>query len=513
MTDSKFEPGERAQASVVATSTRVQALEALIQSSLEELAAGNRPETADALLFIGNWNDALPRLLIHDPVLEPVDKIVWAVIKTCTDPRRGTAFPSYGTIARLANVSAEGTVARALSILRLTRWLTLCGRVRDRRGRFRGSVYALHDEPLPLADTLHLDNDYFGLAQRASRHAHARVRLVANSLIRSLEMDTAEGVDVEAATDVVVARIEAQRLIAQHDGMSAPPDPSRTPSSARGKLFSRSFALRSEMLPAPSPERGVRKGSRATMADQHQNLTVVSSSPAQGHRTEHPLQNLKVETDQNSRHENSMPQILKSTRSSSCSKETTTTGNRCTTQNSKSVEVGESRLANPQSTDPGADDQSLYRWPRWLSPNARHLALLELRKVPVASRQGLLDLLEQRHQDGERGAAKPLHSPVQYLRSLCQLANAGRITAQPDPPAPGSAATADPQTDTQIAHEHARQRLRAAEGDHRHWLRLISMTTDPERKAEWQDQADRAKAECEHYRAVCHATREMPTGT
>ena len=32
------------------------------------------------MLFMGNWHQAVPAMVIQDPVLEPVDKLVWMVI-------------------------------------------------------------------------------------------------------------------------------------------------------------------------------------------------------------------------------------------------------------------------------------------------------------------------------------------------------------------------------------------------------------------------------------------------
>jgi len=65
-----------------------------------------------------------------------------------------TAFPSYDTLASKANVSSTSTISRAIAILRLTRWLTLCAKERQKSGQFKGNVYILHDEPLPFLDAL-----------------------------------------------------------------------------------------------------------------------------------------------------------------------------------------------------------------------------------------------------------------------------------------------------------------------------------------------------------------------
>jgi hypothetical protein len=69
--------------------------------------------------------------------------------------RRRDAFPTYeqlrpwlASMPCAAQASHE-TVARALTLLRLTRWLSLVRRRRDpKTGRILGNLYVLHDEPL-----------------------------------------------------------------------------------------------------------------------------------------------------------------------------------------------------------------------------------------------------------------------------------------------------------------------------------------------------------------------------
>ena len=134
------------------------ALDALIRETIARGRRGGSTPAADALLFLGNWHHAFPALVVEDPVLEPVDKLVWMVVyRSAHGTGSKAVFPSYADIARRANVSSSSTVSRAIAILRATRWLSLCARSRDANGRFAGNVYALHDEPLPLADALHLD--------------------------------------------------------------------------------------------------------------------------------------------------------------------------------------------------------------------------------------------------------------------------------------------------------------------------------------------------------------------
>lgn len=170
------------------------ALDALIQSVVAKVEASADAEASDRMVFLGNRHAALPTAVIADRVLEPVDKVVWMVISLAArETGADAAFPGYETIGKLANIASRSTIARAIAILRATRWLTLCARVRRASGTFQGNVYALHDEPLPLADAVHLDAEYMMFLDRATDHAHARVRAVARGVLDSIDDDVQAG--------------------------------------------------------------------------------------------------------------------------------------------------------------------------------------------------------------------------------------------------------------------------------------------------------------------------------
>lgn len=195
------------------------ALDALIRETVARTRGAGDSATVDALLFLGNRHHSFPAMVVQDPVLEPVDKLVWMVIcQSGRDTGAGAAFPSYGDIARLANVSSTSTVSRAIAILRATRWLSLCARTREASGRFGGNVYALHDEPLPLADALHLDPGYMAFLRDAGNHHHARVRRVVTAISASLDEDIRSGKDVLAPVNRIERRLEAVRAIQQGGG-------------------------------------------------------------------------------------------------------------------------------------------------------------------------------------------------------------------------------------------------------------------------------------------------------
>lgn len=186
------------------------ALDALIRAVIARVEASVGEGSADRMVFLGNRHESFPTAVIKDRVLEPVDKVVWMVIMLAVRETGGdTAFPGYEAIGQQANVSSRSTIARAIAILRATRWLTLCARVRRASGRFHGNVYALHDEPLPLADALHLDADYMTFLGSAIDHGHARVRAVAQGVLDSLDEDIQAGQAICRQEHPIERRLES----------------------------------------------------------------------------------------------------------------------------------------------------------------------------------------------------------------------------------------------------------------------------------------------------------------
>jgi len=164
------------------------AVDALIQASVARVYG--EPVANDAMLFVGDRDGAIPDGVIQDATLEPVDKIVWMVIKRyATDGGSCSTFPNYAEICRRANIASKTTIVRCVAILRITRWLSLCARVREPCGRFRRNIYALHDEALPLLDALHLDPQYQHFLDASLTHPHNRVRGVAKRALAILEAD------------------------------------------------------------------------------------------------------------------------------------------------------------------------------------------------------------------------------------------------------------------------------------------------------------------------------------
>ena len=173
------------------------ALGTLIETTVERTLDNGSKRPGDGMLFLGSRLTTFPVRVVQDRVLEPVDKLVWMIILLqARASSTQAAFPSYDYIQKTANIASKSTVARSIAVLRATRWLTLCARVRERSGRYGGNVYALHAAPLSLADVLHLDSGYMAFLQNAQQHAHARVQRVANGVLESLDAEIRNGVDV-----------------------------------------------------------------------------------------------------------------------------------------------------------------------------------------------------------------------------------------------------------------------------------------------------------------------------
>ena len=81
-------------------------------------------------------------------------------------------------------------MARALTLLRLTRWLSLVRRRRDpKTGRIQGNLYVLHDEPLSPFEAMQLDADYLGLVSQALIHAAKAVQIVGMNTLKEIAED------------------------------------------------------------------------------------------------------------------------------------------------------------------------------------------------------------------------------------------------------------------------------------------------------------------------------------
>ena len=342
------------------------ALDKLIKATIARVEASRDGGAADTVLFLGNRHQSFPTAVIRDPVLEPVDKLVWMVIMLAVrETGANAAFPSYETISRLANVSSRSTIARAIAILRASRWLTLCGRLRKASGRFRGNVYALHDEPLPLADVIHLDGDYMAFLNKAVSHGHARVRTVAKGVLASIDEDVRGGRDVCALEHPIERRLQSA-VSTGNEGLR------------------RFFSFTRDAI------QQIRQDS-------------MGNIQARDHR------------DQNSNSVETRVQKSNAHKSNSG----------CSSSNNKKTTTTTSGEDASKFMHAGEHGEPLV-YPRRLGENQRDIANRYLSKLAPADRQPILDELEGRFQAEQKGM-KPVYDEISFLFRLCERMKSGEF--------------------------------------------------------------------------------------
>ncbi len=161
--------------------TRV--LKRLIAAALAQQKPSYHGTEPRALLLLEPNCSGLPSALIEDSILEPVDKLIWLVLMVRACHGDGvTLLPAHRELAKSANVVARQTASRSLAILRCRRWLTVCHTSWRKDGQRKGSAYALHATPLPIADTIYLDPHYAAFLKELSDQHQGRVQKAASAV-------------------------------------------------------------------------------------------------------------------------------------------------------------------------------------------------------------------------------------------------------------------------------------------------------------------------------------------
>jgi len=243
--------------------------------------------------------------------------------------------------------------------------LTLCGRMRKASGRFRGNVYALHDEPLPLADVIHLDGDYMAFLKKAVSHGHARVRTVAKGVLASIDEDVGGGRDVCALEHPIERRIQSA-VSTGNEGLR------------------RFFSFTRDAI---------------------QQIRQDSMGNRQA-RDHHDQNSNSVET-----------QVRKSNVQKSNSG--------CSSSNNKKTTTTTSGEGASKILHAGENGESLV-YPRRLGDNQRDIANRYLSTLAPEDRQPILDELEGRLQAEQKGM-KPVYDEISFLFRLCELMKSGEF--------------------------------------------------------------------------------------
>ena len=172
--------------------SRGHALKNLVNHLIASLPSSQQGAGEDqlGLVYLGTVHDSIPRLLILDQGLRLEERCVWQIMRICIiDPARPASLLTQQQLAHHCCVDRK-TLRRYLYALRANRWVTQCAKIHG-----RGTIWALHDEPLALPDTLLLDPDYMAFIQECGRSDIKRLREVGLGVLRTLQHQTAIGLD------------------------------------------------------------------------------------------------------------------------------------------------------------------------------------------------------------------------------------------------------------------------------------------------------------------------------
>ena len=257
------------------------ALSALFDEALRHLepkepAQGTAP-SQDCFLYSGNRHESVPRRLFLDRRLTPLERNAWQVFRLMLNQDGVTAFPTYEQLRPwLASMPCAGsasheTVARALTLLRLTRWLSLVRRRRDpKTGRILGNLYVLHDEPLTPFEAMQLDADYLELVSQALGHSAKAVQVVGLNTLKEIADDPLlSGRTLPSRLQVLAERLARQGIGAteSYPQGGASHDSEEGPASL----------LRNGERPSSDSEAGPKPASDASLRNPKQDRTVRSS--------------------------------------------------------------------------------------------------------------------------------------------------------------------------------------------------------------------------------------------
>lgn len=171
-------------------------LSTVLDNALKRLGGQEAHGNGDGFLFSGNRHETVPRSLLLDTRLTPLERNAWQVFRLLLNDDGVTAFPTYEQLRNyLASVpcgaqASHETVAKTLTLLRLTRWLSLARRRRDSStGRVLGNLYVLHDRPLSPFEAMQIDPEYMSLVSHTLKHANKGIQRVGLAVLEEISLD------------------------------------------------------------------------------------------------------------------------------------------------------------------------------------------------------------------------------------------------------------------------------------------------------------------------------------
>ena len=137
----------------------------------------------DRALLLRGFEGPIPDAeLLHDALLEPVDKTLWLVLEL--QARSGAdTLPGHPELAARVNVRCRATIGKAMTVLRCTRWLTLCTRFGSGPQR---PTCILNASPRALDGTLFLDPGYRDFLRQTASVCRHRAQAIAEQVLATV---------------------------------------------------------------------------------------------------------------------------------------------------------------------------------------------------------------------------------------------------------------------------------------------------------------------------------------
>lgn len=178
-----------------------------IAKKLDNINSENTAQCSqtDSLVYIGHWQDAIPRAIWVDPVLDAIDVRCWGIIRTQALVGSAVILSLHRLLQNQLGYS-KPTVSKVLYVLRLTRWISLCSKLRSESGEFKGHIYAIHDAPISITDAIYLDKGYITFVKQQRQHHHQQIKRIADNIWQALNHSIASQeafLDEQGATPTI----------------------------------------------------------------------------------------------------------------------------------------------------------------------------------------------------------------------------------------------------------------------------------------------------------------------
>ncbi len=336
-------------------------------------------DTKDSLFFVGSWHDSIPRAIWTDPLLDGTDVRIWGFLRSLVKPDVPAVVSVNARLEEALGYS-KTTVTRSLSVLRTTRWISLCSKIRDERGRFRGHVYAVNVEPLSFGDAIRMDPGYLDFIEEQTRIKHPKVREIATAVLALIDEQIGNNRDI-TEEESLVSRFSS----AEHGNRSV-----AETESHRGTQVDRT---------------------RDQDNDHHDNNIALDNHQDNVYQDNNIALDANEE-NQSLSHQGKKVALVPICSRSSSRKKTTTTS------------TYPRARENDESGSAGQIDQLVYH--DGLTPSERKLAAMYLKGIDPDLRQDFLDELSGQI-DAKKNGSNRIKNPIGYLSWMIERFNAGSI--------------------------------------------------------------------------------------